>query len=400
MQITITENENNFYKETASRIAEVIREKPEAKIGLSTGRTTKGVHKALTELYQEAPFCCDKVKIFGIDEITNMSRECKASCYYILLHEVILPLGIPMENYIMPDPFAEDFKEECRSFEEKVEKDGGPDLVILGLGENGHLGFNQPGTPFGTTTWLSYMDDSLDERLRRENNIPADVKMGGLTLGIKNLMQCKRLVMAANGENKTKVAEQMIYGPVTENLPASILQLHSQCEVILDPLAAKTISARSHKKDVYQIMAQKGICLPEAASKGGLYERAKFFGKNLVYVSGCGPVTDKPITGKLGSAFGTEEGMAYARAAMLNLLAALETAAGDLNRVKSVVKVLCFVASEDDFYEQPRVADGGTGLLKEIFGEEGIPTRSAIGVNVLPGNIPVEIEGIFEIEED
>ena len=69
--------------------------------------------------------------------------------------------------------------------------DGGPDLIFLGLGENGHLGFNQPGTPFGQRTWLSYMDDSLDERLRRENRIPQDVKMGGLTLGIKNLMQSK-----------------------------------------------------------------------------------------------------------------------------------------------------------------------------------------------------------------
>lgn len=239
MKITVTENEEKFYSEAASRIAEVIRKKPDAKIGLSTGRTTKGVHAALVQLWKESPFDCSGISIFGIDEITNMSRECRASCYYLLLHEVVEPLGIPMEHYIMPDPMAEDLEAECRWFEEAVMADGGPDFIFLGLGENGHLGFNQPGTPFGQRAWLSWMDDSLDERLRRENQIPDDVKMGGMTLGIRNLMNCGRLVMAANGSNKAEIAEKMIFGPVTEKLPASILQLHPDCEVILDPLAAE-----------------------------------------------------------------------------------------------------------------------------------------------------------------
>lgn len=241
MKITITDTTEAFYRESALRIAEVIRKKPNAKVGFSTGRTTKGVHAALAQLWKEDPFDCSQVKIFGIDEITNMSRECPASCYYILLHEVVEPLGIPMEHYIMPDPMAEDLEEECRAFEEAVTAGGGPDFIFLGLGENGHLGFNQPGTTFGQRAWLSWMDDSLDERLRRENNIAADVRMGGLTLGIKNLMQCRQLVMAANGNNKTEIAEQMIYGPVTESLPASILQLHPGCEVILDPAAAEKV---------------------------------------------------------------------------------------------------------------------------------------------------------------
>ena len=121
--------------------------------------------------------------------------------------------------------------------------DGGPDLIFLGLGENGHLGFNQPGTPFGQRTWLSYMDDSLDERLRRENRIPQDVKMGGLTLGIKNLMLGKKLVMAANGRNKAQIVKEMVTGSVTQEVPASILQLHPFCEVILDPQAAEMLAA-------------------------------------------------------------------------------------------------------------------------------------------------------------
>ena len=238
MKITVTQNETTFYDAGAQRIAAVIRSNPKAKIGLSTGRTTKGVHAALVRLCQKDGIDCSRITVFGIDEITNMPRSCPASCHYILLHEVVEPLGISPDRFLMPDPEAKDLQAECRDFEKAVMADGGPDFIFLGLGENGHLGFNQPGTPFGQTAWLSWMDASLDERLRREYDIPQEAKMGGLTLGIKNLMQCPRLVMAANGANKTEIAAKMIKGPVTEALPASILQLHPDCEVILDPAAA------------------------------------------------------------------------------------------------------------------------------------------------------------------
>lgn len=238
MKITVTQNETTFYDAGAQRIAAVIRSNPKAKIGLSTGRTTKGVHAALVRLCQKDGIDCSRITVFGIDEITNMPRSCPASCHYILLHEVVEPLGISPDRFLMPDPEAKDLQAECRDFEKAVMADGGPDFIFLGLGENGHLGFNQPGTPFGQTAWLSWMDASLDERLRREYDIPQEAKMGGLTLGIKNLMQCPRLVMAANGANKTEIAAKMIKDPVTEALPASILQLHPDCEVILDPAAA------------------------------------------------------------------------------------------------------------------------------------------------------------------
>ena len=238
MKITVTQNETTFYDAGAQRIAAVICSNPKAKIGLSTGRTTKGVHAALVRLCQKDGIDCSRITVFGIDEITNMPRSCPARCHYILLHEIVEPLGISPDRFLMPDPEAKDLQAECRDFEKAVMADGGPDFIFLGLGENGHLGFNQPGTPFGQTAWLSWMDASLDERLRREYDIPQEAKMGGLTLGIKNLMQCPRLVMAANGANKTEIAAKMIKDPVTEALPASILQLHPDCEVILDPAAA------------------------------------------------------------------------------------------------------------------------------------------------------------------
>lgn len=150
--------------------------------------------------------------------------------------------------------------------------------------------------------------------------------------------------------------------------------------------------------DVYEKIKELGLELPQPPAKGGYYTPAKMFAGNLVYISGCGPVLDQPVKGKMGSDFDMDEGMIYARNCMLNVLAVLEASIGDLNKVKSVVKVLAFVASANDFYDQPAVANGATLLLMELFGSEtGLPTRSAIGVNVLPGNIPVEIEAIFEL---
>lgn len=403
MQIVFADSENDFYEKAALRIAEEIRKNPTAKIGLSTGRTTRGVHEALVRIHRDSPFDCSQVTVFGIDEITNMSRECKASCYYILLHEVAEPLGIPVENFKMPDPMAKDLEEQCRWFEETVMSEGGPDFIFLGLGENGHLGFNQPGTPFGQNTWLSFMDDSLDERLRRENNIPDDVRMGGLTLGIRNLMQSKRLVMAANGKNKTEIAKKMVSGPVTEDVPASILQLHPCCEVILDPEAAEKLvqkpQADNSKNDIYEKLRQMGEELPDPPARGGVYQPVVQAG-NMLYVSGQGATRDGAvvIAGHVGGDVSCEEGKKAAKICALNALSCLDHFTGDLNKVRRLVKTLGFVQSAEGFHDQPAVINGASEFLRELFGEKyGVGARSAVSCNELPGNTSVEIEFIFEL---
>jgi enamine deaminase RidA (YjgF/YER057c/UK114 family) len=153
--------------------------------------------------------------------------------------------------------------------------------------------------------------------------------------------------------------------------------------------------------NVYERMKELNITLPKAPPKGGVYAQTKQFGRGLVYVSGCGPLVDKPIQGKLGKEFSMEEGQQFARNCMLNVLAVLEANIGDLRRVKNCVKILTMVAGTDDFYDQPAVANGGSQLLVDLFGaEHGAPSRSAIGVNALPGNIPVETEALFEIQEN
>ncbi|MDR0689077.1 MAG: RidA family protein [Spirochaetaceae bacterium] len=149
-------------------------------------------------------------------------------------------------------------------------------------------------------------------------------------------------------------------------------------------------------------LAKYGLVMPNPPSKGGVYEPVKEFGEGLYYLSGCGPVFngEQRFTGKLGAEYTVERGQEAARYCILNLLANLKFRIGDLNKVKRIVKMLCFVAGTPTFYDQPLVANGGSQLLVDIFGEErGCCARSAVGMNALPGNIPVEIELLVEVEK-
>ena len=147
-------------------------------------------------------------------------------------------------------------------------------------------------------------------------------------------------------------------------------------------------------------LAKYGLTMPDPPGKGGVYEPAKEFGDNLFYLSGCVPVFngERKFSGKLGKEYTVEQGQEAARYCILNCLANLQAKIGDLGRVKRFAKMICFVACADTFYEQPKVANGGSQLLVDIFGEEiGLCARSAIGTNALPGNVPVEIELLVEI---
>ena len=150
-------------------------------------------------------------------------------------------------------------------------------------------------------------------------------------------------------------------------------------------------------KDVYKKLEEKRLRLPKVPAKGGVYRPAVRFGEKFVYISGCGPIIEEPVKGVFGKELKKEQGPDISRNAMLNVLAVLENEIGDLNLVKQPVKMTTFVASTNDFHDQPYVANGGSGLLAELFGGENVPGRSAIGVNTLPDNIPVETEALFEL---
>jgi enamine deaminase RidA (YjgF/YER057c/UK114 family) len=151
-----------------------------------------------------------------------------------------------------------------------------------------------------------------------------------------------------------------------------------------------------------ETLKKYGLTMPDSPAKGGVYERVKEFGPNFCYLSGCTPTFNGEVrwTGKLGKELSVEQGQEAARYCALNLLANLKAQYGSLDKIKRIVKMLAFVAGTDDFYDQPKVANGASQFLVDVFGEEaGLCARSAIGVNVLPGNAPVEIELLVELTE-
>lgn len=244
MKITITFSEHEFDTTAAWRIIAQMLVKPDAVIGLSTGQTTREMHEIVARIHSQYPFDVSRITLFNVDELTNLPREYSGSCYTMILNQLAGPLGIPEENFIMPPTMSDDFEAECRLFENRLAERGGADLQMLGIGTNGHIGINQPGTPFESGTWVSPMDPEFEARVRRETNVPAETILGGLTRGIKNIMHTRKIVLIAKGARKAEIIEKALLGPVTTAVPASVLQLHPDCEVLLDAAAASCLKGK------------------------------------------------------------------------------------------------------------------------------------------------------------
>lgn len=248
MKITIVKNEKIFDQEAASRIVNQICDKPSSVIGLSTGRTTGNIHRLVCKLHSEINFNVANVTFFGLDEVTNVPREYAGACYTMLRTEIIDGLGIDDDHFLMLPTCSDDFERECLNFRNELNRRGGIDLLILGLGENGHLGFNQPGSPLNGVATTSLMDECLEKRIRKETATPEGIHLGGVTLGLRDIMHAHRIVLVAKGENKCKEVKRMLTGPIDSDCPASVLQLHPNCEFLLDELAAAKIDINQIRK--------------------------------------------------------------------------------------------------------------------------------------------------------
>lgn len=242
MKITVCKDEHAFDVAAAWRIIGQMLTKPDAVVGLSTGQTTKNMHAIVSDIYSRYPFDTSRVTLFNVDELTNLPRSYAGCCYTMIREQIADPLGIPEERFIMPQTISDDYEAECRNFQKTLEDRGGIDLQMLGLGYNGHIGINQPGTPFGSETWVSPMDPIFEARVRKETGVGPDHALGGLTLGVRTIMHARHIILIAKGAHKAEMVEKMLRGPVTEDIPASVLQLHPNCEFLLDAESAKYVT--------------------------------------------------------------------------------------------------------------------------------------------------------------
>ena len=241
-KITIAKTETEFDEKASWYIIGQICGKPNSIIGLSTGRTTGNMHRLVVKQYKQQPFNVSRITFFGLDEVMNVPQEYVGACYTMLKTEIIDGLGIDDRHFLMLPTKSDNWERDCQRFRQELQRRGGIDLLILGLGENGHLGFNQPGTPFESEAWTSRMNPELEQRIRHETQTPADVSLGGVTLGIKDIMHARKIVLVAKGKNKAEMVKQMLLGPITTDIPASVLQLHPNCDILLDADAASLIN--------------------------------------------------------------------------------------------------------------------------------------------------------------
>lgn len=229
---------DDFAETCAQILFETVKNKPDAVIGLSTGRTTGDIHRRFATLVRENHVDVSRLTIFGLDEVTGVSRDYFGSCIWMLEHECVLDLGIPAENFLMLPLISDDWDRDCDAFRAELARRGGITLLELGLGENGHIGFNQPGTPFTQRAFHGSMHDYLEARIRCETGTPDGVPLGGVTLGIADVMDAEQIMLCANGAHKKQALTDALYGPVTTDLPATALQSHPNLLIICDTDAA------------------------------------------------------------------------------------------------------------------------------------------------------------------
>ena len=175
-----------------------------------------------------------------MDEITDVPREYYGSCYRMIRSEMLDQMDFDDKNFLMLPTFSYDFDQACKDFVKEIERRGGVDLLILGLGENGHLGFNQPQSPYEKDAWVTDMNPELLDRVRREVGENSDYK--GITLGLQMIMNSRRIILVAKGTHKANAVKLMLKGNVSTDFPASLLQRHPDCEFLLDSAAASLIN--------------------------------------------------------------------------------------------------------------------------------------------------------------
>lgn len=233
------------YKDMSRKAANIISAqvimKPNCVLGLATGSTPIGTYDQLVEWYNKGDLDFSEVTTVNLDEYKGLPRTNDQSYYYIMHQHLFDRVNIDPERTNVPNGMEPDAEKECGRYEELIRSLGGVDLQLLGLGHNGHIGFNEPGEAFEKETHCVDLTESTIEANKRFFASADDVPKQAYTMGIKTIMQAKKILIVVNGENKADIVERAFFGPVTPEVPASILQLHNDVTLVGDEAALAKI---------------------------------------------------------------------------------------------------------------------------------------------------------------
>ncbi|HHU74181.1 MAG TPA: glucosamine-6-phosphate deaminase [Clostridiales bacterium] len=211
--------------------AQIILE-PESVLGLATGSTPIGTYQNLVKGYQNGDLDFSRVRTINLDEYCGLSTDHEQSYRYFMNHHLFNHINIDRNNTNVPNGCAEDLQEECSRYEKLIASLGGIDLQLLGIGHNGHIAFNEPNSYFEKDTHVVKLKESTIQANARFFNTIDEVPKKAISMGIQSIMRARKILLIANGSDKKDIVMKSVYGPITPEVPASILQLHPDCTVI------------------------------------------------------------------------------------------------------------------------------------------------------------------------
>ena len=234
------------YEEMCAKVARIfaaqITLKPDSVLGLATGSTPIGMYQELVRKYNEDRVDFGKVRTVNLDEYIGLSGDNDQSYRYFMNHNLFDHVDIDKSQTFVPNGLAADPEAECVNYENIVDSMGGVDIQLLGIGNNGHIGFNEPLTPFTSMTHIVKLTDSTREANKRFFASIDDVPTHAVTMGIHTVMQAKSIILMAFGEGKAEIIKKTVEGRPEIAVPASLLQLHEDVELYLDEAAASKLS--------------------------------------------------------------------------------------------------------------------------------------------------------------
>lgn len=241
MEVIVKNNYQEISKLASQYLLNVVKAKNDAVLGLPTGGTPLGMYDIVVNEYKNKNISFQNVISFNLDEYIGLDENSKYSYYYFMNKNLFSHIDIKKENIHIPNGTTTDVKQECIEYENKIKEEGSMDILFLGIGKNGHIGFNEPS---------DYFEPYTHEVILQENTIKANsrffkdaegVPKTAITMGIKTILSAKKIILLATGESKADAVSKTIKGKITPGLPASILQLHNDITIITDKDAAKKI---------------------------------------------------------------------------------------------------------------------------------------------------------------
>ncbi|MFI6641355.1 glucosamine-6-phosphate deaminase [Streptomyces sp. NPDC050504] len=236
----------------AETMAELLRRKPDALLGVATGSTPLPIYEALAAKVSAGAVDASRARICQLDEYVGLPAGHPESYRSVVLREVVRPLGLSEESFMGPDGTAEDVQAACEAYDRALTEAGGVDLQLLGIGTDGHIGFNEPVSSLASRTRIKTLtQQTIDDNARFFDGDTAQVPRHVITQGIGTILEARHLVLLATGEGKADAVAATVEGPLAAVVPASALQLHAHATVVVDEAAASKLKLTEYYRHTY-----------------------------------------------------------------------------------------------------------------------------------------------------